>query len=186
MSWSELKSGLGRVGGSGNVACALLIAVLALSAMPATARKGETDERTTRARRSILHRVVLYVPNRALDVLDMVRLRARVGPGLAVGVRMTTAVDAYVGAYVSVFAGLPGPRMRKFPKLPLGLESLNGAALSFLDLTASGGLDPDYSPTEIGGGAQLLLVGAEAGLDPVEVLDFAAGLVLIDLRKDDL
>ena len=33
------------------------------------------------------HKLLFYIPNRVLDVFDFVRLRVRVGPGLAVGAR---------------------------------------------------------------------------------------------------
>jgi len=132
------------------------------------------------------HKLLLYIPNRILDVLDIVRLRVRVGPGLAAGVRATKIAQAYVGTYASVYVGLPGPRLRPFPKLPVGLESYNGVALSVLDATASGGIGPDYSPTEFGFSVQPLIFGLDLGIDPWEILDFATGLLMIDLRDDDL
>ncbi len=73
----------------------------------------------------ILHKLVMYVPNRVLDMLDVVRLRARVGPGVALNVRVTNL-------------------------------------------------------------AAVLLVGLDAGVEPLELLDLVAGLFFIDLRADDL
>jgi hypothetical protein len=134
----------------------------------------------------LLHGVLMYLPNRLLDACDMVRLRARVGPGAAVGVRATTAADVYLGSYISVFAGLPGPRREPEMVVPVGLESLSGAGISLADATVSGGIDPDYSPTEFGASLHLLLVGLDLGVDPVEALDLIAGLLTIDLRGDDL
>ena len=72
----------------------------------------------------IVHRVVAYVPNRVLDVFDLVRLRVRVGPGFAIGIRATEAADVFAGSYLSVYAGLPGPRSRRLPRLPLGLDTV--------------------------------------------------------------
>lgn len=134
---------------------------------------------------SVLHRVLCYIPNRAMDIVDIVRLRARVGPGVAVGARATKVADVFVGTYASVFAGLPGPRLRRAPRLPAGMESLSGVGVSLADATTGGGVGPNYSPTEFGLGLQALIVGFDLGADPMEVLDFATGLIFIDLRDDD-
>ena len=135
---------------------------------------------------SILHKVVMYIPNRALDILDVVRLRVRIGPGVALDVRVTNLAAVFLGAYETVYAGLPGPRNGPTPKLPVGLENQIGAQASIVDVTAEGVAGPDYGPAEIGLGAQVLLVGFDAGVEPLELLDLVAGIFFIDLRADDL
>ena len=65
---------------------------------------------------SLARRVALFLPNRVFDVLDIVRLRVRVGPGIAAGARATRPVSVFVGAYTSWFVGLRGPRGE--PRLP--------------------------------------------------------------------
>ncbi len=152
---------------------------------PKTESVKEADEDRSEGH-SLGHKLIMYLPNRLLDFVDIARLRLRVGPGAAAGVRATKVAQAYVGTYVSVFAGLPGPRMRRIPKLPAGLESYNGIDLSLLEASTGGGIGPDYSPTEFGASAQLLLFGFDFGIDPVEILDALSGFVLIDLRDDDL
>ena len=134
---------------------------------------------------SLGHKVLFYLPNRVFDIFDMVRLRLRVGPGLAAGVRVTDPVSAYVGAYVSVYAGLPGPRQEPKIPLPAGLETYNGATLSFVHLATGAGLGPDYSPTEIGASLHLLIIGADVDVDPMEFIDLLAGLIALDPRHDD-
>lgn len=137
--------------------------------------------------RTLGHKVLFYVPNRVLDVLDVFRVRARVGPGVAVGVRATEWADAYAGVYGAGYVGLPGPRNRRIPKLPFGIESKSGVEVSKADLST--GLfvfDPDYGETECGVSAHVLLVGADVGFDPGELLDVVTGLVLIDIKDDDL
>jgi len=134
----------------------------------------------------VLHVVLLYLPNRVLDILDVARLRIRVGPGVAVDARATRAADLFFGTYASVYAGLPGPRNRPTVKLPFGLESRNGAAVSVVDATVDGGIGPGYGVAETGLGAQLLFVGVDAGVDPLELLDAVLGLLTLDLRGDDL
>lgn len=134
----------------------------------------------------VLHKVVMYVPNRILDVFDIVRLRVRVGPGIAADVRATEVVSAFAGSYTSVYVGLPGPRNRPLPKLPFGLESRSGLQASLVDATTTGGIGPDYGPAEIGAGAQLLFAGFDVGVDPLEMIDLVAGFFFINLTNDDL
>ncbi|MCU0600002.1 MAG: hypothetical protein MUE70_12215 [Desulfobacterales bacterium] len=132
------------------------------------------------------HKLLLYLPNRVLDIFDFARLRLRVGPGFAVGARATKPVSVFVGGYASVYAGLPGPRLEPTVKLPVGMENYGGVSVSVADATSDGYFGPNYSPTEIGAGFQLLIIGIDIGVDPVEVLDLATGFLFIDLRGDDL
>jgi hypothetical protein len=134
----------------------------------------------------MLHKVCMYLPNRVLDLLDVVRCRVRVGPGTAVDIRATNLAAMFVGTYATVYAGLPGPRNRPTPKLPVGLESRNGAQVSIADVTAEGSIGPDYGPAEIGLGAQVLIAGVDVGVEPLELLDLISGIFFIDLRADDL
>jgi hypothetical protein len=90
----------------GRAAVSVLALTLFLS--PATASEADGEDRDDGP--SVFHRVVTYLPCRVLDLLDVVRLRARVGPGAAVGVRATEAADFFIGSYWSLYAGLPGPR----------------------------------------------------------------------------
>jgi hypothetical protein len=129
---------------------------------------------------------VTYVPNRLLDVLDVVRLRARVGPGFAVGVRATELADLYLGSYAALYVGLPGPRGRRVPKLPVGFENDHGVEVSVVDASSGFGFDPGYTATEFGLGFQAAILGIDLGIDPFEIVDLAAGLVLLDPRGDDL
>lgn len=145
--------------------------------------KGERD--STADERSVLTKIVLYLPNRVFDLVDIFRVRARVGPGFAAGVRVTDIADVYLGSYTSLFAGLPGPRMKRTVPVPVGLESHNGLEVSIIAATLDAGLGPAYSPTEIGISLHLLVVGLDLGFDPVEILDFATGIVGVDIRDDD-
>jgi len=132
------------------------------------------------------HKLLFYIPNRILDVFDIVRLRARVGPGIAIGARVTKPLSFFFGGYGTVFVGLPGPRLEPIVKLPVGLENYGGLSFSLLDSTNEGRFAPNYSPTEIGVSLHLLIAGFDVTVDPVEVIDLAAGLIFIDIRDDDL
>lgn len=133
----------------------------------------------------LLYGVLVYLPNRILDVFDIVRARARIGPGFAIGARATEAADVFVGTYASVYVGLPGPRGRVIPRLPAGLESKSGIEISAADVTLEAGLGPDYGLAECGFGFQLGIIGVDIGVDPWEILDLVVGLVTIDIADDD-
>ena len=143
------------------------------------------EEVEVQSNHSIFHQIILYVPNRILDLIDIARARVRVGPGVAAVVRITEYAQLNLGSYGAVFAGLPGPRMGVTPRLPLGMEVYTGAAFSVFEASVTGGVGPEYSPTEIGVGVHAGIIGADAGIDPVEIADFFAGFALIDLRDDD-
>jgi len=131
--------------------------------------------------------VAVYLPNRVLDLFDIFRARIRIGPGIALGVRATEWADAYAGVYMSGYVGLPGPRNRKMLKMPFGIESKTGVEVSKADLSTSLFLfDPDYGETEFGLDVQLLLVGGAVGFDPGELVDFLAGFVVVDPKRDDI
>jgi hypothetical protein len=156
-----------------------------LVATPAFAQ-GRDDQvlKTGRRNRSVPEVILFYVPNRVFDVLDIVRLRARVGPGVAARVRATEGLDVGLGSYAAVFAGLPGPREEVELPLPLGFESYAGIEVG-ADAAVSSPNDPEYTETEFGVSIQALLAGVDIGVDPIEVVDVVTGLALIDLRGDD-
>jgi hypothetical protein len=54
------------------------------------------------------------------------------------------------------------------------------------DLTASGGIGPNYSSTEFEVSIQLILIGIDIGVDPFEIIDFTGGIFFWDPKEDDL
>lgn len=164
----------------------VLLVLAVVLTVPSFGTAAEEHTATATASHGIVHRLVMYVPNRILDVFDIVRLRVRVGPGLAAGVRATEVASAFVGSYDTVYVGLPGPRNRPLPKSPIGVESRSGVQVSLADASETGGAGPDYGPAEFGAGAQALVVGLDVGIDPVEIVDLLTGFLFIDLRNDDL
>ena len=132
------------------------------------------------------HKLLFYVPNRFLDLIDCFRARVRVGPGLSCSFSMTQRGAFFAGKYNTVYAGLPGPRAPKKFVSPVGREKQKGIILMGVDATDDTDYPPRHAPAEIQVGAQALIVGADVGIDFWEIGDFFCGLVLIDLRKDDL
>lgn len=167
----------------------LSVSVLALSTVARAQDGGEQKQIQQEGKedsRSAIVGILLYLPNRVFDLLDIVRFKVRVGPGIAAGARVTELVELYAGTYTSLYAGFPGPRLKPTLPLPVGLESHNGVSASVVDATVDGGIGPDYSPTEVGAGFQLLILGFDFGIDVVEAADFVSGIFTIDLRSDDL
>lgn len=132
------------------------------------------------------HPILMYVPNRVFDVLDIVRARVRIGPGLSVGARVASIVTIFVGGHSTAYVGLPGPRGKPEVSLPFGLEDNSGPALApTKESQEETGKRPYYGPVEIGAEAQAAIVGVNVGVEPLEALDFLAGILVIDLKGDD-
>jgi hypothetical protein len=126
--------------------------------------------------------IVLYVPNRVFDILDIIRLRLRVGPGISAGVRATEVASLFLGAHSTVWAGLHGSRGKTtFPWI-VGVESHAGAEVGPIGPSATGCY---FDPLEVGLELQPLIVGLNFGVGVFEVVDFVTGLLFIDLQEDD-
>jgi hypothetical protein len=134
------------------------------------------------AEAGLIKGIALYIPNRIFDVLDIVRLRLRVGPGLSAGVSATELADVFVGAHTSVYAGLRGTREEPEIPWPFGIENRAGAEVSVLDATKS---DVHNDPLGFGVEAQLGIIGINFALEVYDILDLLTGFVLIDIAKDD-
>jgi hypothetical protein len=131
-------------------------------------------------------RLLYYVPNRLLDFIDIFRLRAKIGPGLSANAQITKSFSFYAGRQNVIWVGLPGPRAPYKFRPPAGREQENGIRFIGIDATDDTKHNIDYSPSEAAVGLHLLLAGAEAGVDIVELADFWAGFLMLDIRKDDL
>ncbi len=158
----------------------LLVALAACATVPREVAQEEEESG------SVVGAVLLYIPNRIFDVLDVVRLRVRVGPGFALGARATEFADVFLGAYTSVFVGIPGPRGEPEINWPFGIESRAGAEVSLADVSTGAGTAPDYGWLECGRGGQLLILGLDVGVDPWEAVDLLCGIVTFDPEGDDL
>ena len=128
------------------------------------------------------HPILCYLPNRIFDMLDIVRLRLRVGPGVSVGARVTKLTNVFVGAHSSIFAGVYGPRGEALIPWPVGVENHGGADISLVKASGAG---PYIAPLETGLEFQAGIIGISFGICPYEMLDLVTGLFFIDLQKDD-
>ena len=126
--------------------------------------------------------ILMYLPNRIFDLLDIVRARLRVGPGIGFTVRATELADLKLGAWTSAYIGLRGPRLEPSIPWPFGLDNYAGAGISVVETESD---DYQYGKGEFGVGVHVLLVGADVGVDVIELCDFVLGLVTIDIGHDD-
>jgi hypothetical protein len=123
--------------------------------------------------------VLLYIPNRVLDLIDVFRVDVGVGASVGGVVRVTKYVQ---GGYrqmlpVSLRVGDFG---RQFPIM---VESSNEIGISPAFKQSA---DRDVCEAELGLGLDLLLLGGYGGLCLDEVADFVGGIFLVDLKGDDL
>jgi hypothetical protein len=152
------------------------------TAPPSTGKPQGREQAARSESKRATHPFLMYLPNRIFDLLDIVRLRVRVGPGISAGVRATKPASAFVGFHSTLFAGLPGPRGKAEIPLPVGFDMRGGAQASVADLTAR---NVYYDPLEVGFEIQPFIIGLNIGIGVFEILDFAAGFLFIDLQDDD-
>ncbi len=122
--------------------------------------------------------VILWVPNRVLDFIDIFRVDAGVGPAYGASLKITQHGQA---AY------------RKMEPFSLRVGAFGRQAPVMVETTDEIGIGPymqesldrQTCPGEVGIGADLLLFGAYGGICVDEFGDFLAGLFFLDLMDDD-
>ena len=130
------------------------------------------------AKPSTISRVLLYIPDRIMDLFDIFRLDIGIGPSLGGVVRVTKYAQAGYRQMLpfSLRAGLAGRHS------PVFIESSNefGAGPAFVSSS-----DRHVERAEVGLGVDLLVAGVYFGIDFGAVPDFFAGFVGFDPSKDD-
>lgn len=142
---------------------------------------GRSNSRSSgvKEKRSLATNVLLYIPNRILDLLDIIRIDVGVGPSAGAVVRITPygQVGARFLLPISARAGLRG---RKSP--------------IFIEHTSEMGIGPAFlssearTPTilEVGAGLDFFVAGAYFGISFDSIADAVVGFVGYDLSDDDL
>jgi hypothetical protein len=151
---------------------------------PALADDPTPDAAPRRSVGSIAWTTLTYLPNRVFDLCDVLRLRARFGEGFSAGARVTRWGAVFAGSYEALWVGVPGPRGRRSLPLPLGYEGKSGVDVGPIAVSSSAQA-PLYGVGEVGAGVQVYMIGAEAGVDFYELVDFFAGFALVDFARDD-
>jgi hypothetical protein len=141
-----------------------------------TEKPAEPDEE---GGHGVLWAVLMYIPNRVIDIFDVARFGVDVGPGIGIDGEATDALQARAIAQTSVGAGF-----QSFRHMPIqtGTQSALGVGPVSSDMQLGGW---HRSPTDFRLGAHAVLVGAHAAIDPVEIADFVLGFLFIDIRDDD-
>lgn len=131
-------------------------------------------------RTSALGAIVMYLPNRIVDFIDIFRVDVGVGPTSGGVIRLTRFAQAGVRvvAPFSARVGLFGGH-----ELPFLLESSSEFGVSPAWVPSK---DRKVGDWEFAFGLDFLLIGAHFGVELSEAVDFLLGIVGIDFKDDDL
>lgn len=154
---------------------------------------------------SLARRLILYLPDRLLDILDVIGFDVHVGPGVYLNTHLTRAFQ--LGAGARAVAGLGWHTKRSFGLLgqaEAGMTLLaSGAQTYSAGQVGTSGIqagvfnqagvhrptDPVYQRLRdywaFGVDTTLVLVGLAVDVHPVELVDFVGGLILKDPLRDD-
>ena len=141
----------------------------------------EEEEEASAGAIGFLWGVAMYLPNRVRDLFDVVRFGINLGPGFGVQAKATEFVQAVAISRLSVGVGLQGLR-----HLPVYASGEGALGVGPLTADATAGLGWFQSWTDFRLELHALLAGAHVAVDPVEIVDFVLGFVVIDIREDDL
>jgi len=169
----------------------LLAAVLALGLPACTSLRapvdpgamapvGEEEKEEGASALSIGHTILMYLPNRILDLFDMVRAGVNVGPGIGFQLKATDFAQVSFMSRLSAGLGLQSLR-----HLPAYAAAESGVALGPVDASGNLGIGWYQSKTDIRVEAHVAIVGAHAAVDPVQILDFILGFFTVDISDDD-
>jgi len=155
--------------------------------------------------RGIGTRILLYLPDRILDLLDIVSFEIRLGLGGGAELHLTR--DAQLGLEGAYSLSLGwfdnralGGRYLVFTTAEIGPYAsryllIGGGSTAGLQVVMdqSNGVDTPYLPLyqefrdywAVGASTMVIGYGAAIDVHPVEIWDFIAGFVLVDILRDD-
>lgn len=130
-------------------------------------------------KQSVAEKVLLYLPNRFLDLIDILKIDIGVGPSFGGVLRLTKygQVGYRTFSPASIRVGLRGRELPVF----MENESEFGIGPAFVQSSKR-----NVGESEVGAGLDLLIVGAYLGIDFIEIADFVTGIFTVDLKGDDL
>ncbi len=157
-------------------------------------------------KRSGVVRVLLYLPDRILDLMDVATVGVHFGPGVFLDSHLTRGLQASGGFRSTGGLGLHEHRSLGFKAQAeagltvvavgaqsyggtlLGTSGVKGSADSMLGLhSPSARLYQDFRDYwAIGASATAAFIGFEFDLHPVQLVDLLAGFVGVDFLNDDL
>ena len=167
---------------------------------------GSNRARRVGVERPLAQKILLYLPDRVVDLLDCFTLEVHGGPGAYVDVHVTRAIQtagglrgvAGIGTYGNrSILGARGQTDAGLALLPAGAQFSGGALASAggirLGAQALAGL---HRPTDalyqelddywgVGGSFTFVALGFTSELHPMQLADFLAGIAGFDLLNDD-
>lgn len=165
---------------------------------------GYNQTKAIPARKGILAQILLYLPDRILDLLDIVSMSVNVGPQIGAGFWTTRAIQAVaftgstvgLGWYQKRQLGLKTNAAADLAIGPVGASALsaNRVGTGLVDSTSEGILlhTPGHDLYQtfrdywgIGAEVGLALFGFRMEFHPVELGDFFVGLFTFDFLRDD-
>jgi hypothetical protein len=147
----------------------------------ATEQKEPSPEEPRKPKgRSIFTHILLYIPNRVVDVFDIVRAGVSVGPGIGVDLTATQYLNVSLLAKTSVGLGF-----QTFRHLPAEAAATTAVGIGPFKADPEAGLAWHRSPGDIRVELHALLVGAHACVEPFEIFDLIVGFLFFDPVGDD-
>ena len=166
---------------------------------------GSNQPLRARTERAPAWRVLLYLPDRLLDLADVASLDLHLGFGFYANVHATRALQAGLGV-----RGITGIGWHERRSLGLRAQQDSGLVLAAIGAEASAGAftgtsgiyawsetltglqrpaDPLYQEVRdywaVGAAFTLIFLGLDLDLHPLQAADFAAGLATVDFLGDD-
>lgn len=168
-------------------------------------RLGSNQPRRARTERSSTVRVLLYLPDRLLDLADLVSIDLHLGFGLYANLHATRALQAGVGArgitgigwHERRSLGIREQQESSFVLAAVGAEASSGVLTGTSGIvswseTVAGLQAPSHSLYQeardywaVGAGLTLIFLGADLDFHPVQAADFVAGVATTDFLGDD-
>jgi hypothetical protein len=173
---------------------------------------GFNKSRRAKVESSIAAKILWYIPDRLVDLWEIIEVEIGVGPGLCVGAWITRAAQVELCPFESHIAvGVGGPKKHYVwagatNKSEVVLGPIGGSAVSYYK-AGTGGLDisnralwfhrpshplyqeyRDYWAIGVEANFSIVLIPLYLRIEihPIEVFDFLAGIVLWDPLGDDL
>lgn len=155
---------------------------------------------------SRMKRIIMYLPDRLLDALDLVGFDIHLGPGGYLNYHITRALQVGGGArtvlglgwHTKRSLGLLGKAEAGLSAVAAGAQTYNAAQVGTSGIQAGAyhqaglhrPIDPLYQEMRdywaVGADATIIFLGLSWDVHPVELFDFISGFFLRDFLNDDL
>lgn len=140
----------------------------------------EDDEDDDEEEESLIGKILLYIPNRICDAVEIVRAGVNVGFGIGLDARATWVAKAVFINDMSVGVGFQG-----FRHLPVCLRAHSQIGVGPIKTPSLSPLDWAINDYDIRFEVFVLIVGAHAAVDLEAILDLVTGFLFFDISEDD-